>query len=192
MHLQTTHNSTTASLQRELDTLRQSHQQLKIQLRELELGNDDLERNERAVTSSLADVEAKYSRALEEKILIEHELMDKANLEEEFQRLKDELRGKPSALFFILMNRVWLTSSLRRCQHGGISSERSAFSETFSYFDNGFIFLDLRDVFFEARHTLHGREYLGNLPSIRTVVVRLDIETLPTQADFGILQLLFF
>lgn len=99
MHLQTTHNTTTASLQRELDILRQSHQQLKIQLRELELGNDDLERNERAVTSSLADVEAKYSRALEEKILIEHELMDKANLEEEFQRLKDELRGKVSFLF---------------------------------------------------------------------------------------------
>jgi vacuolar-type H+-ATPase subunit D/Vma8 len=57
------------------------------------MGNDDLERSERAVTSSLADVEAKYSRALEEKILLEHELLDKANIEEECQRLKDELRG---------------------------------------------------------------------------------------------------
>lgn len=83
----------TARLQRELDTLRQDHQKLKVQLRELEMGNDDLERNERAVTSSLADVEAKYSLALEEKILLEHELLDKANLEEECQRLKDELRG---------------------------------------------------------------------------------------------------
>lgn len=94
MTLQTTHNTTTTSLQRELDKLRQEYQTLKVQLRELEMGNDDLERNERAVSSSLADVEAKYSRALEEKILLEHELLDKANLEEESQRLKDELRGK--------------------------------------------------------------------------------------------------
>lgn len=94
MSLQTTHNTTTTTLQRELDTLRQSHQQLKVQLRDLEMGNDDLERNERAVSSSLADVESKYARALEEKILLEHELLDKANLEEECQRLKDELRGK--------------------------------------------------------------------------------------------------
>jgi predicted nucleic acid-binding Zn-ribbon protein len=97
MSLQTTHNTTTTSLQRELDKLRQEHQALKVQFRELEMGNDDLERNERAVTSSLADVESKYSRALEEKILLEHELLDKANLEEECQRLKDELRGTCTA-----------------------------------------------------------------------------------------------
>lgn len=89
--LQTTHNTTTTSLQRELDTLRQEHQRTKIQLRELEMGNDDLERNERAISSSLADAEQKYSRVLEEKILLEHELLDKANYEEESQRLKDEL-----------------------------------------------------------------------------------------------------
>lgn len=82
MTLQTTHNTTTTSLQRELDTLRQEHQRIKIQLRELEMGNDDLERNERAISSSLADVEQKYARALEEKILLEHELLDKANVEE--------------------------------------------------------------------------------------------------------------
>ncbi|TDL28382.1 hypothetical protein BD410DRAFT_834493 [Rickenella mellea] len=91
MSLQTTHNTTTTSLQRELDTVRQSHQQLKVQMRELEMGNDDLERNERAVTSTLADMEGKYSRVLEEKILLEHELLDKASLEEQCQRLKDEL-----------------------------------------------------------------------------------------------------
>ena len=93
MSLQTNHNTTTASLQRELDRLRQEHQRIKVQLRELEMGNDDLERTERAVSSSLADAEAKYSRALEEKILLEHELLDKANLEEQCQRFKDELRG---------------------------------------------------------------------------------------------------
>ncbi|PPQ89406.1 hypothetical protein CVT25_002224 [Psilocybe cyanescens] len=90
--LQTTHNTTTTSLQRELDQLRQEHQKTKVHLRELEMGNDDLERNERAVSSSLADMEAKYSKALEEKILLEHELLEKAALEEDTQRLKDELR----------------------------------------------------------------------------------------------------
>jgi hypothetical protein len=93
MSLQTNHNTTTTSLQCELDSLRQENQKIKVQLRELEMGNDDLERNERAVASSLSDVEAKYARALEEKILLEHELLDKAHLEEECQRLKDELRG---------------------------------------------------------------------------------------------------
>lgn len=93
MSLQTTHNTTTTSLQRELDTLRQEHQKTKILLRDLEMGNDDLERNERAISSSLADAEGKYARALEEKILLEHELLDKANIEEECQRLRDELRG---------------------------------------------------------------------------------------------------
>ena len=86
------------SLQRELDQLRQEYQHVKIRLRELEMGNDDLERNERAVSSSLADMENKYSRALEEKILLEHELLEKANLEEETQRLKDELRGKTNEI----------------------------------------------------------------------------------------------
>lgn len=95
MSLQTQHNTTVASLQRELDQLRQEHQKVKIQLRELELGNDDLERNERAISSSLHDTEAKYSRALEEKILLEHELLDKANVEAESQRWRDELRGNP-------------------------------------------------------------------------------------------------
>jgi len=66
---------------------------LKVRLRDLELGNDDLERNERVVASSLADIEARYSKALEEKILLEHELLDKANMEEELQRVRDELRG---------------------------------------------------------------------------------------------------
>jgi hypothetical protein len=94
MTLQTTHNTATTSLQRELDTLRQQQQTYKVQMRELEMGNDDLERNERAVMSSLSDIEGKYSRVLEEKILLEHELLDKASLEEETQRLKDELRGE--------------------------------------------------------------------------------------------------
>ncbi|KAF5355686.1 hypothetical protein D9756_003868 [Leucocoprinus leucothites] len=92
MTLQTTHNTTTTSLQRELDRLRQEHQQTKTALRDLELGADDLERSKRVTSSSLVDMEAKYTKTLEEKILLEHELIEKASLEEEMQRIKDELR----------------------------------------------------------------------------------------------------
>ncbi|KAG9001985.1 NADH:ubiquinone oxidoreductase [Tulasnella sp. JGI-2019a] len=92
VNMQHTHNTTTNSLQRELDATRQSLQLYKNQVRELEMGNDDLERNERQASSSLADVEQRYGRALEEKILLEHELQDKAALEETCQRLRDELR----------------------------------------------------------------------------------------------------
>ncbi|KAG5648089.1 hypothetical protein DXG03_007124 [Asterophora parasitica] len=110
MSLQTNHNTTTASLQRELDKIRQDYQQVKIQLRDLEMGNDDLERNERAVSSSLADMESKYSRALEEKILLEHELLEKASLEEESQRLRDELRDA-NVEISILKDQVAIHSS---------------------------------------------------------------------------------
>ncbi|EKM83785.1 hypothetical protein AGABI1DRAFT_117260 [Agaricus bisporus var. burnettii JB137-S8] len=92
MSLQTTHNSTTTSLQRELDQLRQEHQRIKVELRDLELGADDLERSKRATSSSLVDMEAKYTKTLEEKIILEHELLEKASLEEEMQRVRDELR----------------------------------------------------------------------------------------------------
>ena len=125
MSLQTNHNTTTTSLQRELDSLRQENQTMKVQLRELEMGNDDLERNERAVASSLSDIEAKYSRALEEKILLEHELLDKAHLEEECQRMKDELRGTRSYLWFTTN-----LSQICRLQRGGIRSAGSVSSHT--------------------------------------------------------------
>lgn len=95
MNLQHTHNTTSNSLQRELDATRQSVQLYKDRVRDLEMGNDDLERNERQASSSLADVEQRYGRALEDKILLEHELQDKAALEETCQRLRDELRGEP-------------------------------------------------------------------------------------------------
>lgn len=132
MSLQTTHNTITTSLQRELDQLRQEQHKVKNQLRDLEMGNDDLERNERAIASSLVDIESKYSRALEEKILLEHELLDKANVEEEFQRLKDQLRGLSS--FLIYGNRR--LTLVRRRQRGDIDSQRSAGDQKLSLVRN--------------------------------------------------------
>jgi chromosome segregation ATPase len=128
MSLQTTHNSITTSLQRELDKLRQEYQQLKVQMRELEMGNDDLERTEREVSSSLADVEAKYSRALEEKIILEHELLDKANLEEQCQRLRDDLRG-----LAVFVPRTSI-KRLSRCQCRGHHSQRATSNKSNLYF----------------------------------------------------------
>jgi hypothetical protein len=98
IQLQTTHNTTSNSLNRELDTLRKEHQALKIQLRDLEMGNDDLERTERAISVSLADIEAKYARVLEEKIILEQELLNKAKVEEEAQRLRDDMRDANSEI----------------------------------------------------------------------------------------------
>lgn len=106
MSLQTTHNSTTTSLQRELDQLRQEHQRIKVELRDLELGADDLERSKRATSSSLVDMEAKYTKTLEEKIILEHELLEKASLEEEMQRVRDELRGTLARLFPPLFSNI--------------------------------------------------------------------------------------
>jgi hypothetical protein len=51
MSLQSTHTTTVNSLQRELEALRETHRLVKIQLRDLEMGNDDLERHERFVPS---------------------------------------------------------------------------------------------------------------------------------------------
>lgn len=61
-------------------------------MRDIELDNDDLEKSERAISSTLSDVESRYNKAIERTALLEQELVDKARLEEELQRTKDELR----------------------------------------------------------------------------------------------------
>lgn len=44
--------------------------------------------------SSLLDMEIKYNRTIEEKTLLEQELIAKQELDEECQRLKDDVRGE--------------------------------------------------------------------------------------------------
>lgn len=51
-----------------------------------------LERREK--DSSLQDLENRYGKSIERIALLEEELVTKAQLEEEVQRLKDEFRGK--------------------------------------------------------------------------------------------------
>lgn len=43
--------------------------------------------------SSLQDLDTRYNKSLERIALLEEELVTKAQLDEEVQRLKDELRG---------------------------------------------------------------------------------------------------
>jgi len=80
-------------MQRELESLRGSEKKLRDQLRDMELDNDDLEKSEREKDSSLQDLENRHNKSLERIALLEEELVTKAQLEEEVQRLKDELRG---------------------------------------------------------------------------------------------------
>ncbi|KAF8597580.1 hypothetical protein BDV93DRAFT_479327 [Ceratobasidium sp. AG-I] len=126
-NLQGTHNTTVNSLQRELDALRQQHSLIKVQLRELEVGNDDLERSEREVSSSLADMEGRYARALEEKILLEHELQDRVALEEDMQRLRDELREASEESTILKDQNARLSE-----QHAAIDEQNKALSEELS------------------------------------------------------------
>lgn len=46
------------------------------------------------IASSLQDMEQRYNKAIERTALLEEELVEKSKLEEENQRLKDELRGE--------------------------------------------------------------------------------------------------
>lgn len=77
-----------------MDNLRSERDKTLVALRDLEMGNDELERNERVAVSSLLDLESKYNRAIEEKTLLEQEVVLRQELEEEIQRVKDELRGE--------------------------------------------------------------------------------------------------
>lgn len=103
-------------MQRELETLRATEKELRTRVRDMELDNDDLEKSERCVDlfrsscihsriltlelarrekdSSLQSLETRYNKALERIALLEEELVAKAQLEEEVQRLKDEVRGE--------------------------------------------------------------------------------------------------
>ncbi|KAH9469645.1 hypothetical protein Pst134EA_006933 [Puccinia striiformis f. sp. tritici] len=86
------HTKTMTHMQTELETCRKSNEEYRTRLRDMELDNDELEGKERMVTSSLQDVENKYGKAIERITLLEDELIEKSKLEEEHQRLKDDLR----------------------------------------------------------------------------------------------------
>lgn len=68
---------------------------MQLKLRDIEVANDDFERQARNTTSSLEDLESKYNVAIERAVLLEEEIkigeQERERLRVEAQRLKEEL-----------------------------------------------------------------------------------------------------
>lgn len=88
-------NSVQNTLQKEITTLRDANRTLQLKLRDIEVANDDYERQARNTTSSLEDLESKYNVSIERGVLLEEEVksgeQERENLRIENQRLRDEL-----------------------------------------------------------------------------------------------------
>ncbi|KAL9112585.1 MAG: hypothetical protein Q9227_003156 [Pyrenula ochraceoflavens] len=83
------------NLQKEITTLRDTNRTLQLKLRDIEVANDDFERQARHTESSLEDMESKYSQAIERSIMLEEDIknidQEREGLRIEAQRVKDEL-----------------------------------------------------------------------------------------------------
>ncbi|KUJ19227.1 uncharacterized protein LY89DRAFT_716805 [Mollisia scopiformis] len=83
------------TLQKEITILRDTNRTLTHKLRDIEVQNDDFERQARNTTSSLEDMESKYNVAIERAVMMEEEIkigeQERENLRIETQRLRDEL-----------------------------------------------------------------------------------------------------
>ncbi|KJZ76421.1 Nuclear distribution protein nudE-like 1 [Hirsutella minnesotensis 3608] len=83
------------ALEKEITTLRDSNRSMQLKLRDIEVANDDFERQARSTTSSLEDMESKYNQAIERNVLMEEEIktgeQERENLRIESQRLREEL-----------------------------------------------------------------------------------------------------
>ncbi|QPH02804.1 hypothetical protein C2857_007021 [Epichloe festucae Fl1] len=83
------------SLEKEITTLRDSNRSVQLKLRDMEVANDDFERQARNTTSSLEDMESKYNQAIERCVMMEEEIrsgeQEREKLRIESQRLREEL-----------------------------------------------------------------------------------------------------
>ncbi|KAG0161542.1 hypothetical protein PDIDSM_9076 [Penicillium digitatum] len=88
-------NSVQNNLQKEITTLRDANRTLQLKLRDIEVANDDYERQARNTTSSLEDMESKYNIGIERGVLLEEEIrngeQEREQLRIDNQRLRDEL-----------------------------------------------------------------------------------------------------
>lgn len=84
-----------AQLQKEITTLREQNRVLSHKLRDIEVTNDDFERQARHTNSSLEDLENKYNVAIERAVMMEEEIrigeQERETLRIETQRLRDDL-----------------------------------------------------------------------------------------------------
>ncbi|EAU29894.1 hypothetical protein ATEG_09703 [Aspergillus terreus NIH2624] len=83
------------NLQKEITTLREANRALQLKIRDIEVANDDFERQARHTTSSLEDLESRYNMAIERGVLLEEEIrtgeQEREAIRIENQRLRDEL-----------------------------------------------------------------------------------------------------
>jgi hypothetical protein len=88
-------NSAQNNLQKEITSLRDTNRTLQLKLRDIEVANDDYERQARNTTSSLEDMEYKHNSAIERGVLLEEEMregeQERESLRIQNQRLRDEL-----------------------------------------------------------------------------------------------------
>ena len=88
-------NTAQNTLQKEITTLRESNRNMQMKLRDIEVANDDYERQARNTTSSLEDMESKFNVAIERNVMSEEEIKitekEREELRIENQRLRDEL-----------------------------------------------------------------------------------------------------
>ncbi|KAI9874426.1 MAG: NADH:ubiquinone oxidoreductase [Pleopsidium flavum] len=88
-------NTVQNTLQKEITTLRDTNRTIQLKLRDIEVANDDFERQARNTTSSLEDLESKYNVAIERGVMLEEEMkggeQEREALRIETQRLRDEL-----------------------------------------------------------------------------------------------------
>ncbi len=88
-------NAAQNTLQKEITTLRETTRTLQLKLRDIEVQNDDFERQARNTTSSLEDLESKYNVGIERAVMMEEEIkigeQEREHLRIETQRLRDEL-----------------------------------------------------------------------------------------------------
>ena len=88
-------NSAHNALQKEITTMREANRSMQLKLRDIEVVNDDYERQARNTESSLEDMESKYNVAVERSVLMDEELksgeQEREALRIETQRLRDEL-----------------------------------------------------------------------------------------------------
>ena len=88
-------NSAQNALQKEITSMRETSRTMQLKLRDIEVVNDDYERQARNTESSLEDMESKYNVAIERGVLLEGELktseQEREALRIETQRLRDEL-----------------------------------------------------------------------------------------------------
>ncbi len=75
--------------------LRDSNRTLQLKLRDIEVANDDFERQARNTTSSLEDLESKYNVSIERGVMMEEEIkigeQEREQLRIDAQRLREEL-----------------------------------------------------------------------------------------------------